>query len=113
MGITTVAWVSATLLTPPSDAETLKSFCRRINPGGRGWRPIYTELDREGHAFDTKGVNVPRGILCMLFGCLAVYSVLFATGSFLYGNSINGAVLSAVAIVATGGIVKLRFNNQE
>lgn len=111
VGITTVAWVSTTLLTPPSDRATLRSFVQLINPGGHGWQPVYADLATEGHRFDDEAVNIPRGILCMVLGCFAVYAVLFATGSFIYGNAINGWLLAIVACAAALGIVKLRFNN--
>jgi len=108
--ITTICWVSATLLSKPADAETLKSFCRLINPGGPGWRPVYRELDGEQHRFNADAVNIPRGILCMLLGSLAVYAVLFATGSWLYGDRALAVGLGCVATASALGIVRLRFN---
>ena len=111
VGITTIAWVSATLLSKPSERETLKSFCRLINPGGPGWRPVYDDLATEAYRFDTNRVNIPRGILCMVLGCLAVYAILFATGSFLYGELTDALVLTVVATFAALGIVKLKFNH--
>ena len=111
VGITTLCWVSAALFTPPASTETLKSFCRRINPGGPGWRGVYRQLAAEGTTPEGDSVNVPRGILCMLSGCAAVYGVLFGTGFFLYGETVKGIVLAGIAVVAAGGIVKLRFND--
>ena len=111
VGITTVAWVGATLVSKPSERETLRSFCRLINPGGHGWRPIYEELAAEEHPFETNRVNIPRGILCMVLGCLAVYAVLFATGSFVYGESVHGLILGGIAVLASLGIVRLKFNH--
>ena len=111
VGITTVCWVSAALLTPAADSETLDSFCRKINPGGPGWRGVYLRLAAQGITPEGLGVNVPRGILCMLLGCAAVYGVLFGTGFFLYGETLNAIILGAIALVAAGGIVALRFND--
>lgn len=112
VGITTACWVTATLLTTPTENSTLRDFCRVINPGGPGWKPVYRELEAEGHQFANGRINIPRGILCMVLGCLAVYAVLFATGSYLYGHLPNAAVLTLVAIASAVGIVKLKFNNQ-
>jgi hypothetical protein len=56
-------------------------------------------------------VNIPRGILCMLLGCIAVYGVLFGTGFFLYGEIINAIIVAAISIAAAAGIVLLRFND--
>ena len=110
VGITTVCWVSATLFTKPADEATLKSFCRLINPGGPGWNPVYAQLTREHHRFDVDAVNIPRGILCMLLGSLAVYSFMLATGSWLYDDHTLALVLGAVALVSSLGIVRLGFN---
>ena len=108
--ITTVAWVTATLLTPPADEETLKRFCRTINPGGPGWTHIYAKLGT-GDVASNESVNIPRGILCMVLGCLAVYTVLFGTGAFLYGDVALGGLLVTTATLATLGLVRLKFND--
>ena len=111
VGVTTVCWIAAAFLTPPADIETLKSFCRQTNPGGPGWRHVYRGLEADGIEPVASAVNIPRGILCMLLGCVAVYSVLFATGFWLYGQAVQSLVLAAVAILAAGSIVLLRFND--
>jgi len=98
-------------MTNPADTDTLKSFCAHINPGGPGWRSIYAKLAAEGRTPDGSSVNIPRGILCMLLGCVAVYGMLFATGFYLYGEVVNGTILTVLAVCAAGGIVALRFND--
>ena len=35
---------------------------------------------------------VPSGILCMIFGCLMIYSALFSTGYFIYGYTFEAFV---------------------
>ena len=42
---------------------------------------------------------VPRGILCMLVGCLAIYSALFSTGYFIYGELYLGLIMLSSAII--------------
>jgi SSS family solute:Na+ symporter len=111
IAITTTCWVSAALVTHPADEQTLRKFCEHINPGGRGWRRIYRQLDSEGTTPSTESVNIPRGILCMLLGCMAVYSVLFSTGFWVYGDATGGTLLAVTAIAAAAGIVRLRFND--
>ena len=111
VGITTTCWMTAALLTPPADAATLQAFCARINPGGPGWRSVYRELEASGKAPIGAGVNIPRGILCMVLGCAAVYGVLFGTGYFIYGETISAIILFAISIAAAAGIVALRFND--
>lgn len=110
VGITTAAWVTATLVTQPADDDTLKRFCTTINPGGPGWKRIYAALDSSDFA-PNESVNIPRGILCMVLGCLGVYTVLFGTGAFLYGNTALGGLLMAIAAISTFGLVRLKFND--
>lgn len=40
VGITTVAWLAITLLTPAEPTEKLINFYRQVRPEGPGWRPI-------------------------------------------------------------------------
>ena len=100
--ITTAAWLTATYLTPPVDDRTLADFCRKIRPGGPGWRRFETAQD--GAA--PQGWSVPNGLLCMLLGCLLVWASLFGVGYLLYGAALRGAVLLAVAAAAGWGLLR-------
>src|SRR4051812_22758692 len=44
VGITTVVWLTVTLLTPPETEATLERFYRRVRPGGLGWRVVAQRL---------------------------------------------------------------------
>ncbi len=101
VGITTLSWVVAALTTSPTDEETLKSFCKKTNPGGAGWTTIYAAIEAEGGAVSGDAVNLPHGILCMVLGCTMVYSALFATGFWFYGQTFPAALLSVAAILST------------
>ncbi|MCP4250451.1 MAG: Na+:solute symporter [bacterium] len=110
VAITTVAWMAVTLVTPADDRETLRNFYRLIRPGGPGWRRVLVgaELDGQPIADTAAGQsNLPLGILCMVTGCLAVYSALFGTGFWLYGQHAPATVLTAVAVAAAGTLYKL------
>ena len=104
VGITTVSWVVTALVTRPAEEETLKSFCKKTNPGGAGWKHIYAAIDAEGGEVEGDAVNLPRAILCMVLGCAMVYCALFATGCWLYGQVAPALVLS---VVAAGSVVLL------
>ena len=81
VGITTFSWVAATLLTKPSDSKTLRAFYRLVKPGGPGWRHVREEARADNDSIDDgPGWDLPQGLLCMFFECLAIYSTLFATG---------------------------------
>ena len=107
VGITSVSWIVTSLVTKPADEETLKSFCKKINPGGPGWKPVYALIETEGGAIQHDSVNLPRGILCMVLGCIMVYTSLFATGLWLYGQMMPAAVLALVAIAAAAVLFRI------
>jgi len=101
--VTTCGWLIVTFLTKPTEEKVLLSFYRKLRPGGPGWRAF---LERAKAAGESSGGleaawRVPRGILCMFLGCVAVYSVLFATGYWIYSKTLPAVILSATAIVST------------
>ena len=105
VGVTTIAWVAVTFLTAPENPETLKSFYKLVKPGGPGWKAVIA--DDEELKTSEKGWDVPTGILCMVFGCLGVYSALFATGSWIYGNTGQAVVLSVMSLIGFVVVFKL------
>ncbi len=103
VGITTFSWILVTYLTKPSDDHTLFGFCRLVKAGGPGWKAIEKRAELAGTPIPGTGERwgVPFGILCMVFACLAVYTALFAIGSWIYGWNIQASLLTIVSIVAT------------
>lgn len=112
VGITTIAWVTVTFITKPADDKTLFSFYRLVQPGGPGWKAVLLRAKRQNNPIDETGErgDLPMGILCMVFGCLAVYAALFATGFWIYQQYVQAAVLTAVAVVST--VFLLKFWNK-
>jgi len=107
--VTTIVWVSVTFLTQAESKVVLQNFYKRIQPGGPGWHKIVTEA-REEHIelVDTKeGWSVPSGILAMLVGCALIYSVMFATGYWIYGDYVNALLLTGAAIIFGLILIKL------
>ena len=99
---TTIVWLIVTFLTKPDSEETLINFYKKTNPGGPGWKKIRLNAIKKG--IDLKGDSdskwsVPQGILCMIYGCFAIYSILFSTGYFIYGQLLNGYISLTIAIV--------------
>ncbi len=108
VGITTVAWLLVTLVTRPTEEKTLRSFYSLVQPGGPGWKAVLMRAKSENDPIDESAQrwDVPLGILCMVFGCLAVYAALFAAGAWIYLNYTQGAVLTIIAVVATVLLLK-------
>lgn len=100
VGLTTAIWLIVTLLTQPEKTETLKRFYKSTQPGGPGWRKIVQLLEAENDQPVQQKWNVPQGLLAMLLGAIAIYSALFAVGNWIYGNSLYGALLTLLCIVA-------------
>lgn len=106
VSITSICWLIVTFLTKPDDDGTLRGFYRLVRPGGPGWNVVLKKAQAEGDPITqtaTKG-DLPRGILCMVVGCLAVYSAIFAAGYYMYGQILYGAIFTAIMV---GGIVFL------
>ncbi len=114
VAVTTVCWITATFLSRPSDSKTMEKFVTLINPGGPGWKPVYRSLAKQNTTLPKKkkGESIPRGILAVVFGCALVYSALFASGYFLFGNLIPGFILAAVCIGSIAALLVL-FRKQD
>jgi len=93
--VTTLGWLAVTFLTPPEPKAVLDAFDAKIR----------ADLS-----------VLPRGILCIALGCLAVWSCLFGCGYLVYGagDVANGYMLGggllAVSAVSTVVLMKLVRN---
>ena len=96
--ITTLIWLIVTFITPSDDTETLVKFYNKTKPGGPGWNII---KNNSGISNEKEEWIVPRGILCMIIGCISIYSALFSTGYFIYGE-INSALIFLFITIISG-----------
>ncbi len=105
--VTTVIWLTATYMTQPESPEVLRSFYKKIQPGGPGWAKVVNEAKADGEeiAKDEKW-SVPQGITAMLLGCVLIYTIMFATGYWIYGRTTPALVLTGVAIAAGFLLIK-------
>ena len=88
---TTIGWLIVTFATPKEPKETLDAFDKLIHADLR---------------------ELPMGVLCMVFGCLAVWTCLFGCGYLIYavggaGCWCLGGGLLAASVVATFVLMKL------
>ncbi|MFK7776032.1 MAG: Na+:solute symporter, partial [Saprospiraceae bacterium] len=100
--LTTIVWVSAAFLTEPTDEETLRNFYKKIRPSGSGWDAVIEKAKAEGVDIRKEKSQLPLELLCWVVGCVAVYSALFATGNWIYGNVSTASILTIISIV--GGV---------
>tara|TARA_B110000091_G_C13812834_1_gene476099 strand:- start:939 stop:2666 length:1728 start_codon:yes stop_codon:yes gene_type:complete len=87
--ITTVGWVSVTLFTKPSAKETLDGFEKLIFDG------------------EDKFKNIGFKIVAFFTGITGVYSFLFATGNWIYGETLIAAILSILSLVCVIILIKI------
>jgi SSS family solute:Na+ symporter len=100
--ITTIIWVLTTFLTQPESKDVLRDFYQKIQPGGPGWAKVIDEARSENIEIvnDNEGWSVPSGIIAMLLGCVFIYSCLFATGYWIYGETTLAISITITAIVS-------------
>jgi len=102
VAISTVVWLTATYMTRPEPDDVLEAFYRRVRPGGRGWRTV---AERAG--FGREGVE--GGALAWsnwIAGIVAVYSTLFGIGKLIFGETVVGMVMLAIALAAFAWIAR-------
>jgi len=100
--LTSAIWLTATFMTQPESKDTLRSFYKRIQPGGPGWAKVVNDayVDGEKIAKDNEKWSVPQGIMAMLLGCVLIYTIMFATGYWIYGRTEAALLLTGIAVVS-------------
>lgn len=106
--LTTLIWLLTTLLTPSETKEVLRSFYTKIQPGGPGWEKVIHDANKENIDLTNgeTGWTVPSGIIAVLLGCLMIYSIMFATGYFIYGDYHFAIPLTAIGLVSSYFLIK-------
>jgi SSS family solute:Na+ symporter len=100
VGITTLSWIAATMLTKPTDMHTLAEFILNIRPHHTGWKPVLRSMAENGMEVPVPTGSLPNQLASMFFGCIVVYAALFATGYLLYDNMMPFAITAILAVVA-------------
>ncbi len=94
-GITTVAWIIVTFLTPAESDATLVAFYRRVHPTVYGWKRI-AELVPELPPVK----DVASNAFSWVMGVVLVYGCLFGIGKLVFEQWGEGILLLAVAAIA-------------
>ena len=75
----------------------MKNFVNKINPGGPGWSK-FQDSERD------KPWGVPKSIIAVILGCIAVYGSLLGIGQIIYGQTYSG-----MALLGVGGLASFRL----
>ena len=86
--ITTFGWILVTLFTKPSTKEKIDSFEKLVFDG------------------EDKFKNVGIKIVAFFTSVIGVYSFLFATGNWIYGETILAISLSLLSLVCVFILIK-------
>ena len=95
--ITTLVWVTVTLLTRPEPQEVLTRFYRNVRPDVRGWQRIADLVPGVAQNRD-----LGRNLWAWALGCAMVYLCLFGTGKILLHQSGLGAILLFFSAMCAG-----------
>jgi len=107
--ITTIVWIAVTYLTRPEDKDVLRSFYNKVQPGGPGWSRVVQEAFTDNVSLEENGSDwvIPKGIAAMLVATSLIYSILFATGYWIYGEIITASVMTIVATILSIILIKM------
>ena len=104
VAFTTLCWLVAAYVGPPTSRERLIAFYRKTYPAGPGWRRVREEAGVSDAEAARQGDDIGKATLGWLSGCVAIWSALFAVGNALYGRTRTAALLAAV-FVASGAVL--------
>jgi hypothetical protein len=103
---TTATWLVVAFLSAPTEPATLERFYSKIRPAGPGWRKL-----RAATGLPASRDSLSQGLLGMSLGAIAVWSLLFAIGSWLLGGY-TSAILLGLLSAASGGATALLLRRQ-
>jgi Na+/proline symporter len=109
VAVTTVSWLIAAYVAPQTDRAALIRFYRLVRPAGPGWNRIRAEAGLPAGA-GVSPDNIPLALVGWMSGCTAVWTALFAGGSFLYGRTGQGLVLTTVFAVSAAVLIAIVRN---
>jgi Na+/proline symporter len=93
--VTTAIWLAATFGTRPEPREKLAAFYEKVRPAGPGWKRIVG-----AEAVAEKRGEIPRNLFFWLLGTVFVYSIMFATGAVIFGQTTRALVFGVLLAIS-------------
>lgn len=101
VGFSTLCWIIATYITPPTKEDKLISFYRKVRPGG-SWKPIQRAIGIKG-----KNSTITYLFICWMSSIAMIYSVLFCIGKIIFLDYLE-SMYYFIAVIISFAI--LRFS---
>jgi Na+/proline symporter len=102
VGLTTVAWLIAAFVTPPSSRQKLIEFYTLVRPVGPGWTTFRRET-----GLPSASDSLPMELLGWGVGTAMVWSGLFCTGAFLLGKTTLGWIQLAIFVASAVATIRI------
>jgi len=96
-------WLTATMLTKPTDEKTLIEFYKRTHPGGPGWKRIAAKIKDD---YSAGYLYNKRNVIGAIFAIIGTYTALIGFGNIILGDLTLGIALMGVMAVSIFIVVK-------
>ena len=113
--VTTCLWLIVTFITKPESDKVLINFYSKIRPGGPGWNKVIIKSNITKEKSENKALI--DGLYAMVIGSILIYSIMFSTGYFLYGEMNLGlffmfnSIIFGVLLVFKWRKIRTKFLN--
>lgn len=100
--VTTIGWISVTLLTKPEKDLVLVNFIQKVQPHLFGFKTVVRRNHLDVKSLKTS--NFTKELSAMFAGVFMVYAALFGTGFWIYG-ALKEAIIASVIFVICGWLI--------
>lgn len=99
--LTTLIWLTVTMLTSPENEATLQKFVARTSPPGENWK----RFEMPGHVPD--GHSAGRDLFQVFLSSIAIIGTIIGTGYFLYQQFLAGFISLIITAVSTFILIRV------
>jgi Na+/proline symporter len=108
--------ILVTFMTQPTDRTRLIDFCKRVQPGGPGWKEIADDIRKDDPDWKPKSPLTAANTRNWLLATVTIYCFLFGIGKLVIGDALYPNItgpnaflgMAALSVLATVGFNKLR-----
>ena len=107
VGLSTIVWLVVTYVTKPERRNIIFIF-KKIQPGGKAGK-LCDQAEQKNITLieDNAPWSVPSGILAIITSLILIYSTMFATGYWIYGDYNYAIGLTITALISGAILVKI------